>query len=62
MSPLWLMDYGSDATYVIHQYALIQWTAFLVPGMPSQSQGHYFYMSKKSENSYVSNCFLSVFF
>lgn len=27
MSPLWLMDYGSDANYVLHQYALIQWTA-----------------------------------
>ena len=36
----WLLDYGSDANYVTHQYALIQWTAFLVPGIPSQSQCH----------------------
>lgn len=50
MSPLWLMDYGSDANYVIHQYAFIQWTAFMVQGIPSQSNAmvYYFYMSKKS--------------
>lgn len=58
----WIMEVMPT---VLYTNVFIQWTSFMVPGIPSQFLCHWFIIficpKKISKNSYVFNPFLSVF-